>query len=69
MYGSNVARVLLSILEFLEFLTDPLVVTVGIWLTSYSFLIQVMNYNVWVAAALPIVLIVEFTNLPNQPSK
>lgn len=53
-------RTLLVILEVLEFLTSPAGVITSLWMSLYFFLVNVLNYDVTLAAVIPIIPATDF---------
>lgn len=50
---------LLSILELLEFLASPIGLTVSLWVSFYLVLVQVLNFNILLAALVPAVPMID----------
>jgi hypothetical protein len=48
-------RTLLVILDVLEFLTSPIGVMTSLWMSLYFFLVNVLNYDVALAAVIPMI--------------
>jgi hypothetical protein len=53
-------RTLLVILDILEFLTSPVGVITSLWMSLYFFLVNVLNYDVALAAVIPIIPATDF---------
>ena len=49
-------KVLLSLLEFIEFLVTPFGLAFGLWASFYFPLVQLFNFNLELASLLPAVL-------------
>jgi hypothetical protein len=64
MHEFKLARALLTILELLEFLTSPIMLVFGMWLSVDYLLMQVVQCDPWVAALLSLIVIVELINPP-----
>lgn len=50
---------LLGILELLEFLASPIGLTVSLWVSFYLVLVQVLNFNILLAALVPAVPMID----------
>lgn len=50
---------LLGILELLEFLVSPIGLTVSLWVSFYLVLVQVLNFNILLAALVPAVPMID----------
>jgi hypothetical protein len=59
MRGETMMGLLLSILEFLEFLVSPVGLTVSLWVGFYFLLVQVFSFNVLLAALVPAVPMID----------
>jgi len=46
---------LLGILEFLEFLVSPIGLTISLWVSFYFVLVQILSFNILLAALVPAV--------------
>ena len=53
-------QLLLSLLEFIEFLVTPFGLAVGLWASFYFPLVQLLNFNLELASLLPAILAVNF---------
>jgi hypothetical protein len=52
-------KLLLHLLEFIEFLVTPFGLAVSLWASFYFPLVQLLNFNLELAALLPAVLAVK----------
>jgi hypothetical protein len=59
MRGETMMGLLLGILEFLEFLVSPVGLTVSLWVSFYFVLVQVLSFNILLAALVPAVPMID----------
>jgi hypothetical protein len=55
MRGETMMGLLLGILEFLEFLVSPIGLTISLWVSFYFVLVQILSFNILLAALVPAV--------------